>query len=376
MKFLMKGFLCRNGKKEVMKNKNKPSLITGDKLLNIEDRLFLVFSFYAAVFSAAFILPVNIVQSYPIQHTVFVLMYIFLSFIFWFVGKKTGIYMKVWFIISTFIMLNVIWFYNAGSGGSIPFFVVQNFIFTVLLLKGWQRTAVMIFHVVDIAVLFLLEYYFPDLVHPYATIEDRFFDISSGILLNFGVNLMIVTRLMSAVKSQKHVIQKQIDSMSDSERFNSVTKLCSKRFMELKVEQLYSSIVEIGEPLSVIMFRINNLEKLREKLGVAVYIKFLNKTIGDVKKMLRVTDIFCSDDDISIMTILLPLGDLKAAAALCKKIRVIVEEEEILSGIIKLTATFGIAQFTEKEDALSTLVRSMKYLDKHDDYIKSKLIYK
>jgi hypothetical protein len=39
----MKGFLCRNGKKEVMKNKNKPSLITGDKLLNIEDRLFLVF---------------------------------------------------------------------------------------------------------------------------------------------------------------------------------------------------------------------------------------------------------------------------------------------------------------------------------------------
>jgi len=116
----------------------------GRKALGFENRALVSMSFLSALFALLFIFPANLGQGYPVVHHALVMLYAFLTLGIWALARFRQLYLYFTFLLGTFLILASIFFFNSGLYGTIPWYLVQIYIFSFVLLRSKKRLAMIL----------------------------------------------------------------------------------------------------------------------------------------------------------------------------------------------------------------------------------------
>ncbi len=160
-----------------------------------------------AVLCLGLILPMNLLQDMPLGLNL-------LNVAFGLVGafccwqSLRGRHHILPFLFAAVLLLDVAWFLNAGSQGSVTFFFFPVLLFAVVMSGGVARFGLVVALILNVSVLFLVEDRFPVLATPFNTPGDRLLDLITGIIAGFAaLAVMAGLILMSHDREQRRIRQ-------------------------------------------------------------------------------------------------------------------------------------------------------------------------
>ena len=142
-------------------------------------RIFRLVTALTAAICFLLVAPMNLAQQFPLGvHLVNILTGLIGAFFFW--RSSRGHTHVLGFIIIVLLLLDYIWFLNAGSRGSITYYFFPVLLFTAGTFSGRAGWLFIIAQVVNTLGLFGLEYIFPAWVTPYRSDADLILDHVTG----------------------------------------------------------------------------------------------------------------------------------------------------------------------------------------------------
>jgi PAS domain S-box-containing protein len=150
-----------------------------DEILSLQERLYRLTCLVISVISLLVILPVNLVLGLP-QFLNLADVALGLFSLYCYRESCRGRNHFAGFFLVLLVLMDLAWFPNAGSQGSVTFYFFIGAVLPMTLSRGWVRRGLILLLVVNLCGLFLLEYFFPWLATPFGTPADRLIDLLSG----------------------------------------------------------------------------------------------------------------------------------------------------------------------------------------------------
>lgn len=176
----------------------------------VELRLYRLLTLIAAVLSALVVIPANFYQHLPPQVNRATIGFALLSVISYWLATRGRMYPTLFFF-GFLALLNYIWFYNAGSIGSVPYYFFAEIIFLVFFFRGWKRILFMALVLTNVILLMLAETWFPGLLVPFVSSADRMADLIIGFLTS-GVACCLVLWVLVSTYDGEHERRRQLNS--------------------------------------------------------------------------------------------------------------------------------------------------------------------
>ncbi len=120
-------------------------------------------------------------------------------------AARRGHYHRVTALVLIIVGLDLVWFPNGGSQGSIGLYFVTPALFLVVVFKGAARIAGFLILVGNIIGLHLAETAWPGLAHSFTPI-DRLIDLSTGYLLSLLVSSLMMWVILTGFYREKERI--------------------------------------------------------------------------------------------------------------------------------------------------------------------------
>jgi signal transduction histidine kinase len=117
--------------------------------------------------------------------------------------KRHLLISKITTLFLIIVAVNIQWFVNFGSYGPILYMFVFIESFVILLFRGWKRLAVTAFLILDVTVLFYIEYAYPYLFDKYPDDMAHLVDTYVGVLIYFVLTLILLTVAFNFYAKQK-----------------------------------------------------------------------------------------------------------------------------------------------------------------------------
>jgi PAS domain S-box-containing protein len=157
--------------------------------------------------------------------------------------SSVGIHCVKTMYLLTLLLLNISWFINGGSTGSIAYFYLTAIVFPLVLFIPPLRTFMILLLVFNYTTLVLLEQRFPSLVVPFISSNDRYFDLLTGFAVSIFV-IGIIFWVIVASYDKKLKEHGKVEEELKQYRLN-LEALVEKRTKELhKSELRFRSFVE------------------------------------------------------------------------------------------------------------------------------------
>lgn len=192
--------------KSILQELNNPYPGVGRE---VELRLYRLLALIAAVLSLLVVIPANLLQHLPLQVSIATAVFGTLAIVAWLSAVRGRMYPTAFFFVFLFL-LNYIWFYNAGSMGSVPYYFFAEIIYLVFFFRGWKRILFMAIVLANVILLMLAEISFPGLLVPFASPGDRLADIIIGFLTS-GVACCLVLWLLVSTYDGEHEKRRQLN---------------------------------------------------------------------------------------------------------------------------------------------------------------------
>jgi PAS domain S-box-containing protein len=101
------------------------------------------------------------------------------------------------FFATILLLLNPVWFLNAGSEGSLTYYFPAVLLYPLVIFRGAARRILTTVVVLNVCGLLVFEYFVPSLTVPFMSPEDRVIDLTTGIFCS-SLAIVAVTRLLLA----------------------------------------------------------------------------------------------------------------------------------------------------------------------------------
>jgi len=156
--------------------------VAPDPSLPLERQFFQWLCLLSGAVSLLVVLPVNHYQGLNPWANRGIVVFGLLSLgIAW--AAKRGHYCLKTMLLAFVICLDLLWFFNGGSQGSIGLYFFMAILFPVLFFRGAARATGLILLLANILGLLLLEYAWPQLVTPFKSAADRILDLVAGYFI-------------------------------------------------------------------------------------------------------------------------------------------------------------------------------------------------
>ena len=146
---------------------------------------------------------------------------------------------------------------------------------------------------------------------------------------------------------------------------DELTKCGNRRYFDQKMKSQIDLLERYGKPFSLIMFDIDNFKKINDTYGHSVGDDVLSAISEDVKKELRVSDVFCRIGGEEF-AIILPETQRNSALIVAEKIRSVVANASYIEGE-RVTISLGVEQFMASQsfDTFYKIVDDYLYTSKN-----------
>ena len=165
-----------------------------DPSLPLEQQFFTALCLLAGALSVLVFIPVNLFLDLGPWVNRVVLAFGLVSLALGWAARQ-GRYHKKTMLFSIIACLDLIWFANGGSQGSIGLYFFSVALFLVLFFRRAFRFLVLALTVVNILALHLAERAWPHLVHPFSGPTDRLLDLASG----YVITMLLCARMLWVV---------------------------------------------------------------------------------------------------------------------------------------------------------------------------------
>ena len=161
--------------------------------LTLQERLYRLTCLLVASFCLLVILPANLAIGLPLFVNVAdIILALFAGYCYREANRGRNYFTA--FFLGLIALMDLAWFPNAGSQGSVTFYFFLSVLLPTTLSRGWARRLLVLALVLNVCALLLLEHRFPWLVTPFQSPLDRLIDLISGAICGmvFGAVLIAV----------------------------------------------------------------------------------------------------------------------------------------------------------------------------------------
>ncbi len=191
--------------------------IAHDESVSLQVRLFRLCCVTAFVMCLVVILPVNSFQNLPwMVNVADVTIGLIAGFCYW--DSLRGRHHIVLFLWAMLVLLNPVWFFNAGSDGSISYYFFPVLLLPVAVLEGRTRFWMTLVVGLNLAVLLLLEHAFPWWTVPFKSPVDRLLDLVSGALCASIALVGLARLILGTYERDRRQLSTYADRLAASER--------------------------------------------------------------------------------------------------------------------------------------------------------------
>jgi len=168
--------------------------IQSEDWFNFEKQFLLPLSLTAIFFSAISVF-LNVIMSFKLALIVIPLAGIGIFGIVYFMAKKNlhVTFAKWLFIITSLILINVVWYYNYGARGPWFFLIILVYSYLIFMMSGRQLLILSIVLVLNVLILFFYEETHPNALGNYSSNTIRLLDFYSAILLTGATAYVLMT---------------------------------------------------------------------------------------------------------------------------------------------------------------------------------------
>lgn len=121
----------------------------------------------------------------------------------------------------TILILNLLWFYNYGFRGPAPYFFVVIYSILIYIWHGNQLRVFTVIIIINLFILFILDFYYPNLTRPYINQQSQIVDVYTGLLFYIGLIFLVISeaknsyiREYSKAKEAEHLKSAFLANMS------------------------------------------------------------------------------------------------------------------------------------------------------------------
>ena len=132
-------------------------------------------------------------------------------------AARRGRYYKKTYLLSLIALLDLIWFPNGGSQGSIGLYFFATGLFWVLFLRGAFRIVGMALLVANVIGLHVVEYAWPQIPRAFPAPVDRLLDMSSGYLISMSMSVLILWVVQKGFNRERLRVRGTMQALQASE---------------------------------------------------------------------------------------------------------------------------------------------------------------
>jgi hypothetical protein len=198
--------------------------------LPMEDRLFQHLSLAAAVLSLFLVIPINYLQDLP---PVFNLIIFAFGLGSWALYQRSvaGHPHKKTFALAVAVVLNLSWFTDGGSQGSIGMFFYTGVMIIAIFFRRRLRWAMLTAFTLNILLLLSLDHLHPGWSIAFKSPSDRYWDLVSGFLLSVVAGILILLVVLTSYdaerKQQAALNQELKRSLDEIRTLQGLLPICS-----------------------------------------------------------------------------------------------------------------------------------------------------
>ncbi len=243
-----------------------------DESQSLQIRLYRLFCVTAALFCLLVIFPVNLLQHLPLGvHLGNLILGLVAAWCYW--SSTKGRQYFIGFFAIVLVLVNPIWFLNAGSYGSVCYYFAPILVYPLAIFRGRVRWMVSAFVVLDFCGLLMIDFYFPTLRIPFGNPADRTIDLVAGAGCSMLCLGALVWLLASAHEREQQRISRYAEELAAGEEkyreiFNSTGEA-------LFIYEEDGRLIDVNKSMSV-MYGMSREEAFHEpmetrSLGVSPY---------------------------------------------------------------------------------------------------------
>ncbi len=257
------------------------------------------------------------------------------------------------FLLFILVLLPVLWLYDGGLKGPVPFFVPAVGTMIILLFISTTRKILIALLLIVITTLIIAEKIEPEIIKSCSTPACMEFNHAFGLAtsLIFTLALMYIFALnhekvreisinTTRELDQKNKILKQLANI------DALTKLPNRRDIEEKIKYQHRVSKREKDKFSFIMCDIDDFKKINDNYGHIAGDFILKEIAKILKKGVREQDTPSRWGGEEFL-ILLPDCVKKEAAVIAERLRKMIEEHHFVyrGRIMNLTMSFGVAEY-------------------------------
>jgi PAS domain S-box-containing protein len=180
-------------------------------------RIFRLVTVLTAVLCLLVIVPMNLAQHMPLSvHLCDIILGLLAAFFFW--RSCYGRTYLTTFVITTMVQLDIVWFFNAGSQGSVAYYFFPALLFTLGVIPGLAGLCLASVQVVNVMALFVMERHFSAWVTPFRSDNDRLLDHITGVFSASLATLSIAAIILRDYKREQRRLVEVAAQLSASEQ--------------------------------------------------------------------------------------------------------------------------------------------------------------
>ena len=165
-------------------------------------RIFRSICTATAVLALGVAMPMNLFQNIPAMvHVLTILLGLSGAVFAWL--SRGGRHYYGAFLVATLAMLDVMWFWNAGTLGSITFFFLPVLVYSLAIFRGRRGWLLLALQLANIALLVTLEKIYPAWVTPFQSEADRLIDLSTTVTAAGLATAFIVSIILASYDHER-----------------------------------------------------------------------------------------------------------------------------------------------------------------------------
>ncbi len=194
----------------------KISFTKAKEAIEVEKSFLLPLSLTAIAFSAISVV-VNIVLGFDfllimvpaVSLIIFIVVYLLAR------NNQYVVWAKWLFLISVFVFIDIVWFFNYGSHGPWFYLIILLYSYLIFMMAGRQLLLVSLAVFANVVVLFVFEFHYPNAVGDYPNVHARIIDTYLAIVL-YGAAAYVLMTIAKRLYLSEYQKAKESDRLKSS----------------------------------------------------------------------------------------------------------------------------------------------------------------